>query len=93
MYKNLECVTIKCRPFYPREFTSISLTGVYIHPGADTNEALHDLSNIISQVENSEPDTVSIVLGDFNKANLRQSLPNYKQVVTCPTRKDKTLDH
>ena len=92
--KNLECVTIKCRPFYlPREFTSITLTGVYIHPRADTTDALNDLSNIISKAENSEPDTVSIVLGDFNQANLRQTLPNYKQIVTCPTRKDKTLDH
>ena len=64
--KNLECVTIKCRPFYlPREFTSITLTGVYIHPRADTTDALNDLSNIVSKAENSEPDTVSIVLGDF----------------------------
>ena len=65
---NIDCLTIKCRPFYlPREFTSISLTAVYIHPDADTTNALHDLSNLITKNEKDEPDTVSIVLGDFNK--------------------------
>ena len=92
--KNLECLTIKCRPFYlPREFSSISLTAVYIHPNADISDALHDLSDIVTNNEKGEPDTVSIVLGDFNQANLRTNLPNYHQVVTCPTRKDKILDH
>ena len=55
---NLEQITIKCRPFYlPREISSITLTGVYIHPRADTNEALSDLCTIISDNENKDPDT------------------------------------
>ncbi len=31
--------------------------------------------------------------GDFNKANLRQVMPNFHQHVSCPTRGPNTLDH
>ena len=92
--KNLEHISLKCRPFYlPREFSSVIITGVYIHPHADIKDALHDLNNIISKYENDDPDTASIVLGDFNQANLSSVLPNYHQMVTCPTRGLNTLDH
>ena len=77
----------------PREFSSVTLTGVYIHPHADTKDALDDLNNIISKYESSDPDTASIILGDFNQANLRSVLPNFYQTVTCPTRLNNTLDH
>ena len=92
--KDLEHLTIKCRPFYlPREFTSITLTSVYIHPNADTKTALNELRSVIYESESKYPDSVSIILGDFNQANLKTVLPNYTQHVTCPTREDKTLDH
>ena len=92
--KDLECISIKCRPFFlPREFSSITLTGVYIHPKANTTLALRDLRDIITHLENADPDTVSIILGDFNQANLRHNMPNLKQHVTCPTRGANTLDH
>ena len=92
--KNLEHISLKCRPYYlPREFSSVTITGVYIHPHADTKDALSDLSNIVSKYENKDPNTASILLGDFNQANLRSVLPNFYQVVTCPTRKSNTLDH
>ena len=91
---DLEHLTIKCRPFYlPREFSSVTLTAVYIHPRADTTTAIDSLRDIISKYENSDPGTLSIVSGDFNQANLRSSLPEFKQYVTCPTRNDRTLDH
>ena len=92
--KNLEHLTLKCRPFYlPREFSSITITAVYIHPHANTKEALDDLNVIVSKYEESDPDTASIILGDFNQANLRTVLPNFHQVITCPTRQNNTLDH
>ena len=92
--KNLECLSLKCRPIYlPREFSSITITGVYIHPAADKAEALHDLTNIVSKFENDDPDTLSIVLGDFNRSNLKDNLPNFRQVITCPTREQSILDH
>jgi len=69
--ENLEYLTIKCRPFYlPREFSSITLTAVYIHPRADVGLALSELSNVINNYENKDPDTMSIILGDFNQSNL-----------------------
>ena len=91
---NLEQISIKCRPFYlPREFSSITLTGVYIHPRANIKEALNDLSDIITNNESKDPETASIILGDFNQSNLKTVLPNFHQEVTCPTRGDATLDH
>ena len=39
------------------------------------------------------PDSLVIVLGDFNKGNLTQELPKYKQFIKCPTREGNTLDH
>ncbi len=38
-------------------------------------------------------DSVLIILGDFNKANLSRELPKYRQHVTCPTRDSNILDH
>ena len=39
------------------------------------------------------PDSVVIVLGDFNKGNLTHELPKYKQFIKCPTRQENILDH
>ena len=91
---DLEYITLKCRPFYlPREFSSVTITTAYIHPRADTEKALDTLNNVITNYENSDPNTLSIILGDFNQANLRSALPNYHQLVTCKTRGDNILDH
>ena len=91
---DLEYLTIKCRPHYlPREFSSVTMTAVYIHPAADTTVALGHLSDIISDYENHDPDTLSVVYGDFNSANLRTVMPNFIQHVSCTTRGNKTLDH
>lgn len=91
---DIEFLTIKCRPFYlPREFSSVTMTAVYIHPKADSKVALDTLRKVIASTENSDPDTLSIVLGDFNQVNMRTVLPDFRQQVTCPTRGDRTLDH
>ena len=91
---DLEHITIKCRPFYlPREFSSVIISTVYIHPKADTDQALNSLCEIISKYENSDPEALSIITGDFNQANLRSVLPNYHQQITCATRELNTLDH
>ncbi len=39
------------------------------------------------------PDAASIIAGDFNKASLRQVMPNFHQHISCPTRGPNTLDH
>ncbi|XP_058023538.1 uncharacterized protein LOC131190292 [Ahaetulla prasina] len=45
------------------------------------------------EAEAKHPDSLAIVLGDLNKANLRKELPKYFQHVNCPTRGKNTLDH
>ncbi len=91
---HLEHLSIICHPFYlPREFSSIVVTAVYIPPQADTSLALSKLHNVLSGYINKHPDAACIITGDFNKANLRQVMPNFQQHVSCPTRGPNTLDH
>lgn len=91
---NLECLIVKCRPFYlPREFSVTFLCGVYIHPRADTSVALSELSEIVHNFENSHVNAVVIVAGDFNKCNFKTAFPNYYQHVKHPTRGAHILDH
>uniref|UniRef100_A0A1A8CJ36 Reverse transcriptase domain-containing protein n=2 Tax=Nothobranchius kadleci TaxID=1051664 RepID=A0A1A8CJ36_NOTKA len=90
----LEFLFINCKPFYsPREFASFILAAVYIPPCADVREAQRALAEQILSVEQTFPDSLVIILGDFNKANLSQELPKYRQFVKCPTREQNTLDH
>ncbi len=48
---------------------------------------------LITDTEQKHPDSVLIILGDFNKANLSLELPKYRQHITCPTRDSNILDH
>ncbi len=48
---------------------------------------------MLSGYINKHPDAAFIIAGDFNKANLRQVMPNFYQHVSCPTRGPNTLDH
>ncbi len=91
---HLEHLSIICRPFYlPWEFSSIVVTAVYIPPQADTSLALSKLHDVLSGYINKHPDAACIITGDFNKANLRQVMPDFQQHVSCPTRGPNTLDH
>uniref|UniRef100_A0A8C9W7S9 Reverse transcriptase domain-containing protein n=1 Tax=Scleropages formosus TaxID=113540 RepID=A0A8C9W7S9_SCLFO len=91
---DLEALFINCKPFYsPREFSSFILVSVYIPPQACVNAALQQLGDQITDTEQQHPDSVIIILGDFNKANLSRELPKYRQHITCPTRDSNILDH
>ncbi len=69
---HLEHLSIICRPFYlPREISPIIVTAVYISPQADTGLALSKLHDVLSGYINKHPDTAFIIVGNFNKANLR----------------------
>ncbi len=48
---------------------------------------------MITESEQQHPDSVLIILGYFNKANLSRELPKYRQHVSCPTRDSNILDH
>ncbi|KAK3522872.1 hypothetical protein QTP86_005686 [Hemibagrus guttatus] len=90
---NLELLTIKCRPFYlPQEFTSVIISAVYIPPQADTDTALYELNEALTQHQTQHQDAVLIVAGDFNSANLKLAAPNFYQHITCPTKGERTLD-
>ena len=78
---------INCR------FSSVVLVGVYIPPEVNATKAINQLADQVLAVENTNPDSVVIVVGDFNHTCLSKALPTYKQHVDCPTHKDKTLDH
>ncbi len=91
---NLEALFINCKPFYsPREFSSFILVNVYVPPDACVSAAMQQLAEQISETEQRYPDSLLIILGDFNKANLSRKLPKYRQHVTCPTRDSNILDH
>ncbi len=91
---HLEHLSIICRPFYlPREFSSITVTAVYIPPQADTGLAFFKLHDVLSGYINKHPVAAFIIAGNFNKANLRQIMPNFYQHVSCPTRGPNTLDY
>ncbi|KAL0158825.1 hypothetical protein M9458_046901 [Cirrhinus mrigala] len=91
---DLEALFINCKPFYsPREFCSFILVSVYIPPQAHVSLALQKLADQITETEQHHPDSVLIILGDFNKANLSRELPKYRQHVTCRTRDSNILDH
>jgi hypothetical protein len=91
---DLEYLTIKWWPHYlPREFSSVLVTAVYIPPQAVTTMTLKYLHWTLCKLETTYPDTTFIVARDFNKANLRKTLPTFYQHIDCSTRSEKTLDH
>ena len=55
--------------------------------------AQRELADLVLNVERTNPDSLVIVLGDFNKGNLTHELPKYRQFIKCPTREENILDH
>lgn len=91
---HLESTFIVCKLFYsPLEFSSFILASVYIPPQARVSEALQHLAKQITNMEHKHPDSLFIVLGDFNRANLSQELPKYRQHIKWSTRDKNIPDH
>ena len=55
--------------------------------------AINQLTIRVLAAETTYPDSVIIILGDFNHTNLKKVLSRYKQHVNCSTRNNNTLDH
>ena len=79
--------------FLPREFGSIILCATYVPPDANAKSAIDQLSAILIEHENRNRGSISIVLVDFNHANLTDCLLKFYQHVDCTTRYDRTIDH
>lgn len=50
-------------------------------------------TNQILYVEQQNPDSLVIVLGDLNNSNLCHEIPKYRQLMKYPTRDKNILDH
>ena len=73
---NLEYVMVRCRPFYlPREFAGVFMTVVYIPPHADCTVALSELYDVVDRYESQHPEAAFVVMGVFNRANMKKMLP------------------
>ena len=68
------------------------MVGMYIPPRANATAAIGALADQITTVDNSTPDSLVLIRGDFNHTTLSKELPKYKQQVTCATREGKTLN-
>ncbi len=86
---DLKMLFINCKPFY----SPFILVSVYIPPQGYVSSALQKLADQITDKEQKHWDSVLIILGHLNKADLSRELLKYRQHVTCPTRNSKTLDH
>ena len=83
---------ISCRPHYlQREFSSIFFVAVYLPPQTDAGSktALNKIDRAISKQDNSHPDVVLLVSGDFNAGQIKSVLLNFYQHVKCATRGNK----
>ena len=90
---NIELLVVLLRPFYlPREIPCLHVVSVYIPPDGNYQSATATLTDAISTIENSHPDSVNFVLGDFNQCEVKKHLPRYHQMVSCTTRGGNTLD-
>jgi hypothetical protein len=55
--------------------------------------ALKELHWTLCKLETTYPEAAFIVAGDFNKANLRKTLPKFYKNIYCSTLPELTLDH
>lgn len=90
---DIELLSVSLRPDYlPREFPQIFVIVVYIHPKADAKAAADIVFKTVNKLQSISPVAPNFILGDFNHCNLKKTLNSFYQYVTCPTRRDKTLD-
>ena len=62
-------------------------------PGTQVKEAQCMFANQILNVQRANPDSLVIVLADFNKGNLSLNSPNTDNSLNALTKEGNTLDH
>ena len=86
------CEAVSCRLYYLAwEFSYIIVQVVYIPPSANGKLVTEAISRVTQDLLRSSPDVV-IIKGEFNLCSLSATLHLFKQVVSYPTRSDKTID-
>ncbi len=91
--KDADILSVSLRPFHlPREFPQLFVTTVYIHPRANVDSACSSIFEVVQKLLSISPDAPNFIMGDFNHVSLKKTLRNFYQYVTCPTRRDRTLD-
>ena len=91
---NVEILTINIRPYYlPREFSQVFVTTVYVNNKANKEAAASEIVNHILDLENSAPDALKIINGDFNRCSLESNLPNFQQQIHFTTRTDPATEN
>lgn len=71
--------------------SSYNFITVYIHPKANAAPASNTIFDVVQKLQSISPDAPNFILGDFNHVSVK-TLRNFYQYVSCPTRRDKTLD-
>lgn len=79
--------------YSPWQFSCFILVGVCIAPQANAKNALCELADQITTLERKFPDSFTILLGDFKRANLNHKIPKYRHYINCPTSDNINLDH
>ena len=91
--RDIELLAVGLRPYYiPREFSHAIAVVVYIPPRAHAETACDVIHSTIARLQTQHPDAFIAVSGDFNHVILDSTLPDFHQFVSCPTRKNRTLD-
>ena len=92
---SFEALWLKLRPArLPRGYSFIVL-GIIYHPPNDNDPAILDyLWQSLSSIESRFPNCGLLIVGDFYRLNTKrlQNSFDLKQIVTFPTRGDRTLD-
>ena len=90
---DIEVLAVSLRPYYmPREFSHAIVVCVYIPPRATVEVACDTIYSVIAGLQTQHPEAFIAISGDFNHVTLDSTLPAFHQFVSCPTRKNRTID-
>lgn len=89
----VEILSLAVRPYYlPREFSAVLISAVYVPPSSSSTNACDVIASVVNRQENSSPDAIKLIMGDFNHRELTATLPHFHQYVFCATRGSHTID-
>lgn len=91
--RDIELLAVGLRPYYmPIEFSHTIAVVVYVPPRAHAETACDVIHATIARLQTQHPDAFIAISGGFNHVILDSTLSDFHQFVSCPTRKNRTLD-